>query len=89
MVGPDLYGIVGAPIAGTPGYAFSAALKKVGGSWDYAKLDAWLTNPQSFAPGTTMSYAGIAQPRMRANVIDYLRTLADKPEPLPAATATP
>jgi cytochrome c len=89
MVGPNLYGIVGARIAGTPGYAFSDALKKVGGDWDFAKLDAWLTSPQSFAPGTTMSYAGIAQPKMRANVVDYLRTLSDKPLPLPAPTAAP
>jgi cytochrome c len=89
QVGPNLYGMVGAKIAGTPGYAFSDALKKVGGDWDFAKLDAWLTNPQSFAPGTTMSYAGIAQPKMRANVVDYLRTLADQPVPLPSATAAP
>jgi len=89
QVGPNLYGMVGAKIAGTPGYAFSDALKKVRGDWDFAKLDAWLTNPQSFAPGTTMSYAGIAQPKMRANVVDYLRTLADQPVPLPSATAAP
>jgi cytochrome c len=89
MVGPDLYAMVGAKIAGTPGYSFSAALKKVGGDWDFAKLDSWLANPQSFAPGTTMSYAGITQPKMRANVIDYLRTLSDHPVPLPAATSEP
>ena len=89
MVGPNLYGMVGAKIAGTPGYAFSDALKKVNGDWDFARLDAWLTSPQSFAPGTTMTYAGIAQPKMRANVVDYLRTLADKPAPLPSATAAP
>jgi cytochrome c len=32
-----------------------------------------------------MSYAGISSPRMRANVVDYLRTLADHPIPLPSA----
>jgi cytochrome c len=89
MVGPNLYDMVGAPIAGTPGYSFSPSLKKVGGNWDFAKLDDWLTNPQHFAPGTTMSYAGIPQPKMRANVVDYLRTLSDKPVALPAAAAAP
>jgi cytochrome c len=89
MVGPDLYDIVGAPVAATPGYSFSPALKKVGGNWDFAKLDDWLTNPQHLAPGTTMSYAGIPQPKMRANVIVYLRSLSDKPVPLPAAAAAP
>jgi cytochrome c len=89
MVGPDLYDMVGAKIAGTPDYSFSGALKKVSGDWDFARLDSWLANPQSFAPGTTMSYAGIAQPKMRANVIDYLRTLSDHPVPLPSATSEP
>ena len=51
MVGPNLYEIVGAKIAGTPGYSFSDALKRVDGDWNFPKLDAWLTNPQSFAPG--------------------------------------
>jgi cytochrome c2 len=31
-----------------------------------------------------MAYAGIENDQMRANVIDYLRTLAKDPEPLPA-----
>jgi cytochrome c len=87
MVGPNLYDVVGAPVAGTPGYSFSPALKKVGGNWDFAKLDDWLTDPQHLAPGTTMSYAGITQPKMRANVVDYLRTLSDKPVALPATTS--
>ena len=30
-----------------------------------------------------MSYAGVADPAVRANVIDYLRTLSANPEPLP------
>jgi cytochrome c len=89
MVGPNLYEIVGAKVAGTPGYAFSAALRKVGGDWDFARLDAWLANPQTFAPGTTMSYAGMSPPKMRANVVDYLRTLADHPVPLSTATPNP
>jgi cytochrome c len=88
MVGPNLYGVVGEKIAGTPGYSFSAALKKLSGqSWTYANLDSWLDNPQHFAPGTTMSYAGIPQPKTRVNVILYLRSLADKPMALPTAQA--
>jgi cytochrome c len=87
QVGPDLYGIVGEKVAGVPGYSFSPALKKVGGTWTYAALDSWLANPQHFAPGTTMSYAGIPQPKTRANVILYLRSLADKPMALPTVAA--
>jgi hypothetical protein len=35
--------------------------------------------------GTKMTYAGETDPNKRADIIDYLRTLADNPEPLPAS----
>ena len=85
MVGPDLYGVVGARVAGGS-YAYSAALKKVGGTWTYERLNQWLFDPEAFAPGTLMSYAGIPSLQTRADVVGYLRTLSDKPVPLPAAT---
>ena len=34
-----------------------------------------------------MSFAGIADPKVRADVIAYLRSLAATPEPLPTADA--
>jgi cytochrome c len=85
MVGPDLYGVVGAKVAATSGYAFSAALKKVGGAWTYEQLNHWLLDPQAFAPGTLMSYAGMRSIQSRADVIGYLRTLATTPVPLPTS----
>jgi cytochrome c len=37
-----------------------------------------------------MTFAGLSRGQQRADVIDYLHTLADNPEPLPkAAAATP
>lgn len=83
-VGPNLYGVVGAEI-GThiPNYAYSAALKAKGGKWDYAEMDKWLLKPSAYAPGTKMSYAGIADPKVRADVISYLRSLSQEPLPLP------
>jgi cytochrome c2 len=32
-----------------------------------------------------MTFAGVSDPKERADVIDYLHTLAADPEPLPAA----
>lgn len=84
-LGPNLYGIVGAPHGHQEGYAYSAVLKAKAGPWTYAELDKWLLKPSAYAPGTKMSYAGIADPKVRADVIGYLRTLAASPEPLPAA----
>jgi cytochrome c len=34
-----------------------------------------------------MAFAGIPNAKQRADVVDYLRTLSDKPEPLPSADA--
>jgi cytochrome c len=36
-----------------------------------------------------MSFAGIPDPKTRADVIAYLRSLAASPEPLPAAESGP
>jgi cytochrome c len=86
-LGPNLYGVVGAPVAEVSGYTFSAALKAkaAGGPWTFAELNEWLTKPAAYAPGTKMTFAGIKDAAQRAEVIAYLRTLSDKPEPLPAA----
>ncbi|MFM2271788.1 MAG: hypothetical protein RL702_853 [Pseudomonadota bacterium] len=74
-VGPNLAGVYGEAIAtGRGGFAFSDALKAKGGKWDDAALDAWLTKPSAFAPGTKMSYAGSSNPQERANLIAYMKT---------------
>lgn len=84
-VGPNLYGVVGAQHGHVDGYAYSAALKAKSGPWTYAELNDWLLKPSAYAPGTKMSFAGIANPKVRADVIAYLRSLSANPEPLPAA----
>ena len=53
-IGPAHRGVVGRRIASAPGYAYSAALKKVPGVWTPARLDQWLQGPQKLAPGTKM-----------------------------------
>jgi cytochrome c len=85
-VGPDLYGVVGRERASMPGYEYSAALKSKPGKWTYATLNEWLYKPSAFAKGTKMAYAGLSDAQLRADVIDYLRTLSKTPEPLPAIT---
>jgi cytochrome c len=86
-VGPNLYGVVGAPHGHMEGYAYSAALKGKAGPWTYEELNEWLKKPSAYAPGTKMTYAGMPDAKTRADIIDYLHTLAQTPEPLPAAPA--
>ena len=85
LVGPNLYGIVGKKIASQEGVNYTAALKAKEGDWTYEHLDVWLTNPQAFAPGTTMAFPGVPDAKKRANVVAFMRSKADTPEPLPEA----
>ena len=86
-VGPNLYATLGEAIAqGKGGFAFSDALKSVGGKWNFDNMNAWLTSPRKFAPGTKMTFAGLSNPQDRANVIAYLNSQGSN-LPLPAAPA--
>ncbi len=72
-VGPNLYATLGEEVAqGKGGFAFSDALKSIGGKWDFDKMNAWLTSPRKFANGTKMTFAGLSNPQDRADVILYL-----------------
>ena len=82
-VGPDLYGVVDREKASVQGFDYSAALKGKGGKWTYDDLNTWLTNPQAYAPGTKMGYAGEPDEKKRAAIVAYLRSLAKDPAPLP------
>ncbi len=85
-VGPDLWGVVNRPIASHEGFSYSDALSsKSGEVWDYEHLNHFLTSPKAYAPGTKMSFAGISKDGDRADVIAYLRSLADEPAPLPGS----
>ncbi len=86
-VGPNLYATLGEEIGkGKGGYAFSDALSGKGGKWDFESMNAWLTSPKAFAPGTKMSFAGLSKPEDRANVIVYLNAQGSN-LPFPAAPA--
>ena len=84
-VGPNLYGVVGRPVASHEGFNYSAALKGKGGEWSYEAINEFVHNPKGYAPGTIMAFAGVAKPDERADILAYLRTLSDNPAPLPAA----
>lgn len=90
-VGPNLWDIVNRPIASHEGFSYSAAMRDFsqGGTvvWDYDHLNHFLTSPKGLVKGTAMSFAGLKNPTERANLIAYLRTLADTPAPLPEAPA--
>jgi cytochrome c len=80
--GPNLYGVVNRRKHSFPGFAYSEGMQTKTGQWTFAEIDAFITNPKAFVPGTRMSFAGEADPAKRADIIAYLRTLSDSPIPL-------
>src|SRR5947209_14652448 len=87
QLGPNLWNVLGEPIGQGKGFAFSDALSKKGGNWNWDNLSQWLTSPRAFAPGTKMTFAGLGNPEDRANVMAFLNSHSDSPQPLPKAPA--
>ncbi len=90
-VGPNLYGVVGRPIASHAGYSYDDAMKafaEKAKDWTFDNLNAFLTDPKAEVPGTKMAFPGLPNDQDRANVIAYLRTLSDNPVPLPPPPST-
>ncbi len=81
--GPMLWNIVDASKGMKDGFNYSDALVGMGGAWDYEALNAFLYKPKAYIKGTKMNFAGLKKPSDRANIIAYLRSLADTPVALP------
>ena len=82
-VGPPLWGVVGRPVASVAGFAYSDAVKAIGGDWTYEKLDHWITKPAAMAAGTKMAFPGEAEASKRADILAYLQKQSDSPVPFP------
>jgi cytochrome c len=75
-VGPSLYGIFGRKAGELPDFRYSPALKRSGITWTPQTLDTYLTDPQAMVPANRMPYAGMADPRDRADLIAYLQKMS-------------
>jgi len=75
--GPYLYNVVGREVDTATGYAYSGALEKVADVWTPENLNGFLEDPQGYAPGTAMGFAGLDKVGDRADVIAYLATFSD------------
>ncbi|CAH0174736.1 cytochrome c family protein [Roseomonas sp. CECT 9278] len=70
--GPHLAGLAGRRIGGDPAFDYSPALREAQGTWDAARLDRFLTDPEEMFPGLWMGGNGIAQAAQRRAVVDFL-----------------
>lgn len=85
--GPALYGVIGRDVAAMDGFRYSAAMVEYaegGTEWMYQNMYNYLENPGGYVDGTAMSFAGLRNQEDRINIIAYMRSQDDAPEPLPA-----
>ena len=81
--GPPLWSIVGRPKASVRTWKYSQSRMAAGGNWNYEELNGFISDPMRVLPGTEMEAHGYQNLEDRADLIAYLRTLSDSPEPLP------
>jgi cytochrome c len=74
-IGPGLKEIDGRKVGSVDGFRYSGAMKATSHTWDAKSLDAFLTSPSKAIPGNAMPFAGLADPKQRADLIAYLSTL--------------
>lgn len=83
-IGPSLAGVYGHKAAITPGYNFSQALKMSNVVWTDDSLEKYLKDPNAFISGIKMPqvgtemHVGVPNPRDRADIVLYLKTLRSK-----------
>jgi cytochrome c len=72
-VGPRHCGLFGRRAGSVAGFQYSPAMKKAKIVWNEKTLDRFLANPLKTVPGTNMTYAGVTEPKERADLIAYLK----------------
>ena len=77
MSGPPLNGVVGRRAGAVAGYRYSDALANSGITWTDEALDEYLSGPIKAVRGTRMTIS-VTKSEDRANIIAYLKSLADQ-----------
>jgi len=77
-IGPNLYGVVGRPVASAPGFAYSSPLQNRGGFWTSETLNSFMIEKKPFGQGSHLAFRTLKKPEDRADIIAYLKTLSPK-----------
>jgi len=82
LTGPSLAHVWGRKAGTLAGFdRYSKAMKKADVVWNEATLDRWLTDPEAFIPGTSMTFPGLRDRDARADVIAYLQAVSEGKAP--------
>ena len=71
-VGPRLHDVYGRKVGTAQGFGYTPTLEQAGFTWNAEKLDAFLSGPMNFLPGTAMAFGGLRKQDDRQNIICFL-----------------
>lgn len=90
MTGPSLAGVWGRKAGTLESFdRYSPALKASTIAWDAETLDEWLEAPARMVPDNRMTFAGISDPRARADLIAFLKEAGASRARAPKQAAAP
>jgi len=88
-IGPNLWGLIGRPIASAEGYDhYTPGMLALEGTWTPERLDVYLIQPMAEVPGTTMAFPGVPDADHRADLIAWLNRNSPAPLDLGAGGST-
>jgi len=76
--GPNLHGLFGRQSGSVEGFAYTAANKNSGITWNDDTLFEYLENPKKYIPGTKMVFAGLKKEQERADLVTFLKKVTNE-----------
>lgn len=73
---PALWGIVGSEKGRSPWFGYSIALASQQGRWTADEIDAYLTDPVAYLPGTIKTLSRVRDADERKRIIEALQRLS-------------
>ena len=75
-IGPNLFGVVGRPIASAKGFNYSEYILRLKGNWTPERLNAFMFEDKRFAQGSHMAFNSLVTLADRADLIAWLKTIS-------------
>ncbi len=74
-IAPNLWGVIGRPIASMPDFSYSERIMRREGAWTPQTLNNFFLESKAFDQGSHRAFQNLARPADRAALISWLKTL--------------
>lgn len=80
-IGPNLFGVVGRPIASAKGFHYSEGILRQRGDWTPERLNAFIFESKKFTQGSHIAFQRLIDLSNRADLIAWLKTISPNYRP--------